>query len=424
VSAASRLGTHDWRAYALFRSAAAAKNAAAEKELYRRALRLDPKFRPAQVNLARVFQGEAEAARSKNDPATAEARWCLACELLEAVCREARGDRGRYEDASYYTALYHLAAIYHERGRYDEARRHAEELIEAIRQARRRRWYAKLANRLPFLRSSHTAREKRDLWRYLDSIEPGSEVVLGTLEALGGDSAEGRGTERIDRVARESSDSVPAMTHYNLAVAYAQIGAASPSPAESERLALAALSRLERALAIRPAWTPNALRDPILGWLENQPATGDRFKKIVGKKPIAPAPPGAPTELAEIEIVGEEHAAALAAAGIEDHQDLLLRAATPGERAALAQTLRLPAELLDRWTFLADLLRVVGLRPPHVNLLERAGIDSVRKLAAQQPAKLAALLSSIAQALGAEAPDGATLTSWVQQAGRLQAMVS
>jgi hypothetical protein len=123
-------------------------------------------------------------------------------------------------------------------------------------------------------------------------------------------------------------------------------------------------------------------------------------------------------------VIGKKHAEALAAAKINDYRDLVLAGSTPQRRADLATELGLAPALVDRWVRLADLMRVLSIRESHVNLLAGAGVDSVPALAGANPARLAGLLEGVASALETDAPTQATVTAWVQEASKLEPMVS
>jgi Domain of unknown function (DUF4332) len=64
-----------------------------------------------------------------------------------------------------------------------------------------------------------------------------------------------------------------------------------------------------------------------------------------------------------------------------------------------------------------DLLRIVGLKPPHLKLLVLADIGRLSDLAASDPPHLKALLDELGKALGGvDMPEIATVSAWVGDA--------
>jgi uncharacterized membrane protein len=90
----------------------------------------------------------------------------------------------------------------------------------------------------------------------------------------------------------------------------------------------------------------------------------------------------------EIQGVGPERSAALAAAGIVTRQELLDRGATPEGRAQIAQQSQLGEKLIVSWVSAVDLTRVPGVGPQNAELIEAAGVATVGDLAQQDAASL------------------------------------
>lgn len=90
----------------------------------------------------------------------------------------------------------------------------------------------------------------------------------------------------------------------------------------------------------------------------------------------------------EIQGVGPERSAALAAAGIITRQELLERGATPEGRAEIAEQSKLSEKLIASWVSAVDLSRVPGVGPQTAELLVAAGVGTVGDLAQQDAAAL------------------------------------
>ena len=81
----------------------------------------------------------------------------------------------------------------------------------------------------------------------------------------------------------------------------------------------------------------------------------------------------------DIEGVGEVYAEKLVAAGIEKVEELLEKCATPKGRQQLADATGISDKLILRWTNHADLFRIKGVGPQFAELLEAAGVDTVKE---------------------------------------------
>ena len=84
-------------------------------------------------------------------------------------------------------------------------------------------------------------------------------------------------------------------------------------------------------------------------------------------------------KIIDIEGVGEVYAQKLTAAGINKVSELLDMCADPKGRKALAEKTDIPEKLILRWTNHADLFRIDGVGPQFSELLEAAGVDTVKE---------------------------------------------
>lgn len=82
----------------------------------------------------------------------------------------------------------------------------------------------------------------------------------------------------------------------------------------------------------------------------------------------------------EIEGVGSVYAEKLAAVGVNTTEELLDRAESKKGRAALAEETGLPEKLILKWANHADLFRIKGVAGQFAELLEAAGVDTVKEL--------------------------------------------
>jgi len=85
-------------------------------------------------------------------------------------------------------------------------------------------------------------------------------------------------------------------------------------------------------------------------------------------------------KIVEIEGVGDVYAKKLTAAGVNKVSELLEKCAAPKGRKALAEATEIPEKLILRWTNHADLFRINGVGPQFSELLEAAGVDTIKEL--------------------------------------------
>ena len=81
----------------------------------------------------------------------------------------------------------------------------------------------------------------------------------------------------------------------------------------------------------------------------------------------------------DIEGIGDVYAEKLIAAGINKVSELLEKCAAPKGRKALAEETGISEKLILKWTNHADLFRINGVGPQFAELLEAAGVDTVKE---------------------------------------------
>ena len=84
-------------------------------------------------------------------------------------------------------------------------------------------------------------------------------------------------------------------------------------------------------------------------------------------------------KIIDIEGVGDVYAEKLTAAGINKVSELLEKCAAPKGRKELAEATGISEKLILRWTNHADLFRINGVGPQFAELLEAAGVDTVKE---------------------------------------------
>ena len=84
-------------------------------------------------------------------------------------------------------------------------------------------------------------------------------------------------------------------------------------------------------------------------------------------------------KIIDIEVVGDVYAEKLQAAGINKVSELLEKCAAPKGRKELAEATGISEKLILKWTNHADLFRISGVGPQFAELLEAAGVDTVKE---------------------------------------------
>ena len=94
-------------------------------------------------------------------------------------------------------------------------------------------------------------------------------------------------------------------------------------------------------------------------------------------------------KIQEIQGIGPAYAEKLIAAGITTSDLLLEKGQTPKGRKELEEATGLSSKLILTWVNHADLFRVKGIGPQFAELLEAAGVDTVKELATRNAENLA-----------------------------------
>lgn len=94
----------------------------------------------------------------------------------------------------------------------------------------------------------------------------------------------------------------------------------------------------------------------------------------------------------DVEGIGPVYADKLTAAGINDTDAILKAGATPAGRKQIAEQTSISDKLILTWVNHADLMRIKGVGPQFAELLEAAGVDTVKEFAHRVPANLQAKL--------------------------------
>lgn len=132
------------------------------------------------------------------------------------------------------------------------------------------------------------------------------------------------------------------------------------------------------------------------------------------------------TAVKDLKGATEDLVAKLKEQGIGDSEKLLAAAATPAQRKELAATCGATPKQVLELANRADLARIKGISGVYSDLLEHAGVDTVKELATRRADNLHAkiLETNEAAKLAERPPNLAMVEGWIAQAKELPAVLS
>ena len=128
----------------------------------------------------------------------------------------------------------------------------------------------------------------------------------------------------------------------------------------------------------------------------------------------------------DIEGVGPTYAKKLQGAGIKTTKALLDRAKDPKGRKEVAAASGCDESQILKWANMCDLMRIKGVAEEYSELLEAAGVDTVKELRNRRPDNLAAKMAevNVQKKLVRLVPSEKSVTKWVEQAKTLAPMMT
>lgn len=128
----------------------------------------------------------------------------------------------------------------------------------------------------------------------------------------------------------------------------------------------------------------------------------------------------------KIEGIGPRTGEALRKAGVRTVVNLLEAGADKAGRAALADKTGISEARILKCVNMADLFRINGVASQYAELLESAGVDTVKELKQRNPENLATALADVnnTKNLVRRAPSSAVVSDWVAQAKKLPPVIS
>ena len=125
--------------------------------------------------------------------------------------------------------------------------------------------------------------------------------------------------------------------------------------------------------------------------------------------------------ITDIEGIGPTIAEKLKAARIRTTSRLLEAAKNPRGRKVLADKTGVESSRILKWVNMADMMRIKGIGEEYSELLEAAGVDTVRELKHRNPANLATAMAEAnkRRKLVRLLPSEKAITKWISQAKSL-----
>ena len=131
-------------------------------------------------------------------------------------------------------------------------------------------------------------------------------------------------------------------------------------------------------------------------------------------------------KIEEIEGIGPAKGEKFRDAGVKDTDGLLEAGCTKAGRAKLSEATGLSESQILKFVNMADLFRIKGVGSEYAELLECAGVDTVKELATRNAANLTEKMGEVNEEkkLTRRVPTQSQVEDWVKQAGELPGKVT
>jgi predicted flap endonuclease-1-like 5' DNA nuclease len=131
-------------------------------------------------------------------------------------------------------------------------------------------------------------------------------------------------------------------------------------------------------------------------------------------------------KIEKIEGIGGKYTQKLQAAGIKSTDQLLEKGGSRKGRQELAENAGISETLILEWVNLADLMRVNGIGEEYSDLLEEAGVDTVKELRNRNPENLYKAIQEVnaRKKLVRQLPGLSKVEAWIKSAKDLEVKVT
>ncbi len=128
----------------------------------------------------------------------------------------------------------------------------------------------------------------------------------------------------------------------------------------------------------------------------------------------------------DIEGVGEKFAEQLKVAGISTTDELLNQCGSKKGRQLISSQTGISEKLVLKWVNMSDLFRIKGVAGQYAELLEAAGVDTVKELKMRNAENLADKMKAVnaEKKLVRQVPSLSKVNEWIEQAKALDPRVT
>ena len=131
-------------------------------------------------------------------------------------------------------------------------------------------------------------------------------------------------------------------------------------------------------------------------------------------------------KITEIEGIGPANAEKLTAAQISTTEDLLKHCCDKKGRDTISEQTGIGASQLLSWANKADLMRIKGIGEEYSDLLEAAGVDTVKELATRNAENLTQKTAevNVEKNCCRSLPNQDTINSWIEEAKTTEPLIT
>ncbi|MCE1235052.1 MAG: DUF4332 domain-containing protein [Hyphomicrobiales bacterium] len=132
------------------------------------------------------------------------------------------------------------------------------------------------------------------------------------------------------------------------------------------------------------------------------------------------------TNIVTIEGIGPVYAEKLTAAGAKTVEGFLDMAKDPKGRKSLAEATGIEEHRILKWANKADLMRIKGVGEEYSDLLEAAGVDTVKELKHRKAENLHTKMEEVnaEKKLVRQTPSLKSVSDWIEQAKEMPAVLT
>ena len=131
-------------------------------------------------------------------------------------------------------------------------------------------------------------------------------------------------------------------------------------------------------------------------------------------------------KLIDIEGIGETYSCKLANICLTTPENYLEAASTASGRKKIAEDTGISSTLILKWANHCDLIRINGIGPQYAEMLEVAGVDTVKELRRRVPQNLQAKLAEVnaEKNIANRVPSVSEVEKWVAEAKELACVMA